>query len=154
MRAFLKAQGGGVWRSFEVRWTAPTTKDEKTGEISIKEYESLTIMEQRSSDMNDKALNAIFGVVDSSQYWLISNCLITKEAWDILQITHEGNEKVKTAKFQILMNKFENLKMDDQESITDFHGRIRDIANQAERLDNLIYEESLVLKVMRALPDK
>ena len=52
------------------------------------------------------------------------------------------------------MNKFENLKMDDQESITNFHGRIRDIANQAERLDKPISEESLVLKVMRALPDK
>ena len=79
--------------------------------------------------MNDKALNAIFGAVDSCQYRLISNCLISKEAWDILQITHDRNERVKTSKFQILMNKFENLKMEDQESITDFHGRIRDIAN-------------------------
>ena len=103
--------------------------------------------------MNDKALNAIFGAVDSSQYRLISNCLIAKEAWDILQITHEGNDRVKTSKFQILMNKFENLKMEDHESITDFHGRIRDIANQAERLEKPITEESLVLKVMRALPE-
>ena len=52
------------------------------------------------------------------------------------------------------MNKFENLKMEDHESITDFHGRIRDIANQAERLDKPITEESLILKVMRALPEK
>ena len=99
MRAFLKAQGGGVWRSVEIGWIAPTTKEEKTGKITIKEYESLSIPEQRASDMNDKALNAIFGAVDSSQYHLISNCLIAKEAWDILQITHEGNERVKTSKF-------------------------------------------------------
>ena len=52
------------------------------------------------------------------------------------------------------MNKFENLKMEDDECITDIHGRIRDIANQAERLDKPITEESLVLKVMRALPEK
>ena len=66
MRAFLKAQRGGVWRSVEIGWTSPSIKDDKTGEVTLKDYESLTIMEQRSSDMNDKALNAIFGAVDRS----------------------------------------------------------------------------------------
>jgi hypothetical protein len=104
--------------------------------------------------MNDKAMNAIFGAVDSSQYKLISNCSIAKEAWDILQVTHEGNNKVKIAKFQLLMSRFENLQMEEKESITEFHGRVREIANQAARLEEPIAEKTLVLKVLRALPER
>jgi hypothetical protein len=85
---------------------------------------------------------------------LISNCTEAKLAWDILQVIHEGNMKVKIAKFQLLMSKFENLRMDEKESITEFHGRIQEIANQVARLEEPIAEKTLVLKVLRALPER
>jgi hypothetical protein len=154
MRAFLKAQGGGVWRIVEVGWTVPTKTDDATKETIKKQYEEFTIAEAKSADMNDKAMNAIFGAVDSSQYKLISNCTEAKQAWDILQGTHEGNIKVKIAKFQLLMSRFESLHMEENESITEFHGRVREIANQAARLEEPIAEKTLVLKVVRALPER
>ncbi|VFQ61560.1 unnamed protein product [Cuscuta campestris] len=90
---------------------------------------------------------------DSSQYRLIANCTEAQKAWKILETTHEGDERVKTAKYQILMTKFENLRMEDKESITEFHGRVRDLANEAERLGRPFEEDNLVLKVLRALPE-
>ena len=144
MRAFLKAQGGGVWRIVEVGWTVPTKTDDTTKEIMKKQYEDFTAAESKSADMNDKAMNAIFGAVDSSQYKLISNCTEAKQAWDILQVTHEGNMNVKIAKFQLLMSNFENLKMADKESIIEFHVRVREIANQAARLEEPIAEKTFV----------
>ncbi|VFQ74679.1 unnamed protein product [Cuscuta campestris] len=44
--------------------------------------------------------------------------------------------------------------MEDTESITNFHGRVRELANEAERLGEPITEHKLVLKVLRSLPEK
>ncbi|VFQ80768.1 unnamed protein product [Cuscuta campestris] len=152
MRAFPKSLGGGVWRSVEIGWTEPRKYSEDLTSSTIKPFEEYSRAEVIAAEFNDKALDAIFGAVDSTQYKLISNCNNAKEAWDVLDITHEGDEEVKTAKYQILMTQYENLRMDDKEKITEFHGRVRDIANQAARLNEPIPENKLVLKVLRSLP--
>ena len=45
MRAFLKAQGGGVQRIVEVGWTIPTKTDDTTKEKVEKSYEEFTTAE-------------------------------------------------------------------------------------------------------------
>ncbi|VFQ86920.1 unnamed protein product [Cuscuta campestris] len=112
-----------VWRSIEVGWSAPTMTNED-GELIQKPYERFSKKEKDATESNDQALNTIFGAVDRNQFRLISNCTEAKRAWDILLITHEGTTTVKTAKLQIVMSKIENLKMEDAESITNFHGRL------------------------------
>ncbi|VFQ84446.1 unnamed protein product [Cuscuta campestris] len=131
MRAFLKSLGGGVWRSVETGWSEPRKYSEYLTTSTIKPFEEYSRTEAIAAEYNEKALNAIFGAVDSTQYKLISNCNNAKEAWDVLEVTHEGDEEVKTAKYQILLTQYENLCMDEKEKITAFHGRVRDIANQA-----------------------
>ncbi|VFQ71381.1 unnamed protein product [Cuscuta campestris] len=153
MRAFLKSLGGQVWRSIEVGWSAPTMTNED-GELIQKPYERFNKKEKDAAESNDQALNAIFGAVDRNQFRLISNCIDAKRAWDILLITHEGTTTVKMAKLQIMMSRIENLKMEDTESITNFHGRVRELANEAERLGEPIIEHKLVLKVLRSLLEK
>ncbi|VFQ97286.1 unnamed protein product [Cuscuta campestris] len=142
-----------VWRSIEVGWLAPTMTN-TDGELIQKPYERFSKKEKDAAESNDQALNAIFGAVNRNQFRLISNCTEAKRAWDILLITHEGTTTVKTAKLQIVMSKIENLKMEDTESITNFHGRVRELANEAERLGEPITEHKLVLKVLRSLPEK
>ncbi|VFQ66930.1 unnamed protein product [Cuscuta campestris] len=151
MKAFLKSQGGRVWRSVETGWQVPTKTIEGSDAKIPKTFEEYSKEEAAAAECNDKALNALFGAVDSSQYRLIANCTEAQKAWKILETTHEGDERVKTAKYQILMTKFENLRMEDKESITEFHGRVRDLANEAERLGRPFEEDNLVLKVLRAL---
>ncbi|VFQ96789.1 unnamed protein product [Cuscuta campestris] len=130
------------------------TKAVEGSDVKIpKTFEEYSKEEAAAAECNDKALNALFGAVDSSQYRLIANCTEAKKAWKILETTHEGDERVKTAKYQILMTRFENLRMEDKESVTEFHGRVRDLANEAERLGRSFEEDNLVLKVLRALPE-
>ncbi|VFQ67178.1 unnamed protein product [Cuscuta campestris] len=152
MRAFLKSQGGRVWRIIKTGWTEPTETDAEGVKV-IKTFEKYSKEEAQDAECNDRALNALFGAVDSSQYRLISNCTEAKKAWEILETTHEGDERVKTAKIQILMTKYESLRIDDKERIADFHGRVRELANEAENLKRPFTEDSLVLKVLRALPE-
>ena len=65
-----------------------------------------------------------------TQYKLIQNTKIAKEAWDILKVTHKGTKVVKDSKLQILQTQFELLKMEDDECFNDFEIKLMDIVNQ------------------------
>jgi len=96
-------------------------------------------------------LNVLFNAVDKNLFTLINNCTVAKDAWDILRTTHEGTSKVKLSKLQLITTKFENLKMNDDESIQDFHMNVLDLANAFGALGEKMAEEKLVRKIMRSL---
>jgi hypothetical protein len=89
------------------------------------------------------ALNALFNGVDKNMFRLIKQCTVAKDAWEILKTAHEGTTKVKSAKFQLLTTKFENLRMLEDESIQDYHLNILDIANSFESLGEKISDEKI-----------
>lgn len=77
---------------------------------------------------------------------LINTCLEAikaKEAWNILKIAHEGTSKVRMSRLQLLTTKFENLKMNEDESICEFHIRLRDISNTSFSLSVNMSKEKL-----------
>jgi ubiquinone/menaquinone biosynthesis C-methylase UbiE len=47
-----------------------------------------------------------------------------KEAWDILQTSYQGMDKVKTSKLQILRRYFETLSMKDTDSVDSFYTHV------------------------------
>ena len=100
---------------------------------------------------NFKALNVIFSVVDAYQFKLISTCEVAKEAWKILETAHKVTKAVKLSKIQILTSHFENLRMKEEESISDFNSKLCDIANEAFTLGEKYNEEKLVRKTLRSL---
>jgi hypothetical protein len=79
---------------------------------------------------------------------------VAKDTWEILRTTHEGTSKVKMSKLQLITYKFENLKMNDDESIQDFHMKTLDLANASGALGEKMAEEKLVRKILRSLPKK
>jgi hypothetical protein len=101
MRFFLKSID--VWKIVETGWIKP----EETEEISI------TQTSARLS--NDKALHALCQALSPSEFARISNCEIAKDAWQILETTYEGTKLVKSVKLQMLISKFEEIKMLEEE---------------------------------------
>jgi hypothetical protein len=85
---------------------------------------------------------------------LIKQCTIAKDAWNILKTAHEGTQKVKKSKLQILTTQFENLKMKEEESVHDFHMNVLEYANSFESLGEKISDEKLVCKILRSLPQR
>ncbi|KAK1570808.1 hypothetical protein Q3G72_007272 [Acer saccharum] len=71
--------------------------------ISASDRELATLLHHR-------AVNAIFGGVDSRQFSYIQNLETTKEAWDTLQVTNEGTKAVKKSRLQMLTSQFERFK--------------------------------------------
>jgi hypothetical protein len=58
------------------------------------------------------------------------------------------------SKLQLLTTKFENLKMDIDETISEFNTRLRDIANSSFALGEKMSEKKLARKILRSLPKR
>ncbi|KAK2402591.1 gag-protease polyprotein [Trifolium repens] len=151
MVAFLKSMDQKAWRAIITGWNHPiiTAAD---GSTSLKGVADWSLEEETEASGNSKALNAIFNGVDENMFKLINTCTEAKQAWEILQTAHEGTSKVRMSNLQLLATKFENLRMEDEETISQFNTRIRDIANSTFALGEKIPEEKLARKILRSLP--
>ncbi|XP_048443096.1 uncharacterized protein LOC125478705 [Pyrus x bretschneideri] len=116
MKSFLWALDDRVWLVVEEGWETPTveeTKGEGQSSVTISMLKPRKVWsedERNSSTFNQRALNALFIAVLPEQFNYISKCSTAKEAWDILEVTHEAfkvnNEKVNE-------DSFENLTQDE-----------------------------------------
>ncbi|XP_012840836.1 PREDICTED: uncharacterized protein LOC105961139 [Erythranthe guttata] len=153
MKMFIKSIDERAWRAIITGWTPPMVKGEDKEEV-FKPEADWSDGEILLANYNSRALNAIFSGVDDNQFKLIASCESAKRAWEILQVTYEGTSTVRTSKLQMLATKFENLKMEENETITDFHAKLCDISNESYALGEPYSESKLVRKAMRSLPER
>lgn len=163
MKAFLWAKDVAVWAVIESGWEYPTTKitpksgEESTSAVGVIVEKSMgewTTDENTKSTNNQKALNSIFTAISSDKFQLVSHCTSAKQAWDILQVTHEGTASVRESKLQQLITQFENMKMGDDEKFGDFNARLNTIVNGCFNLGDPIPQHRIVKKILRSLPLK
>ncbi|XP_068323079.1 uncharacterized protein [Pyrus communis] len=160
MKSFLWALDDRVWLAVEEGWEPPTveeTKGEGQSSVTISMLKPRKVWsedERNSSTFNQRALNALFTAVSPEQFNYISKCSTAKEAWDILEVTHEGNSTVKESKLQNLITQFENIKMLDDESFSDFYAKLSVIVNGCHNLGDSIPEHRVVKKILRSLPSR
>lgn len=149
----MKSLDERAWKLIVNSWTPP--KRTYADGDSLKKPESeWTADETAVSNHNSKALNAIFTTVDMNIFSLITNCISAKEAWEILQKHCERSDSVKRTKLCMMASKFKNLRMEENETISEYDRRIRYISNEAFSLGESISNERLVSKVMRSLPER
>ncbi|XP_073276452.1 uncharacterized protein [Primulina huaijiensis] len=128
IRYYIKSIDEQAWQRVINGWTPPKRVDED-GDSLIKSESDWTTDEVQVSNYNSKALNVIFFSVDMSMFSLIMNCTSAKDAWEILQKHCEGSESVRRTKLRMLASKFENLRKEETETITDYDRRLREIEN-------------------------
>lgn len=98
MRFFLKSID--VWKIVESGWIK---LEDTTDELSVA---------QTSARLSkDKALYALCQALSLSEFTRISNCESAQEAWKIVETLYEGIKLVKSPKLQILISRFEEIKM-------------------------------------------
>ena len=96
MRAFLCSIDEAVWDVVEIGWTRPKAAKSTWDKAAL-----------AASNANSKAYNAIFCGMSPNEFHRISHITIAKEAWQILETTYEGMNKVKDTKLQMLTTRFE-----------------------------------------------
>jgi hypothetical protein len=115
---------------------------------------ALELVSQKNTRLsNDKALHALCQALSPSEFAKISNCESAKEAWKILETTYEGTKLVKSAKLQMLISKFEEIKMLEEETFKEFYSKMSDLRNSMVNLGKSISDVKLIRKILRSLPE-
>ncbi|XP_062080191.1 uncharacterized protein LOC133784942 [Humulus lupulus] len=150
MRAFLKAVDERVWMVVEEGWIAPREREDEIEKP--KPMSAWTPEEIELANYNSKAMHALFNAVSTNQLKVIANCEVAKDAWEKLRIKNEGTDAVKKSRLRSLAKAIENLSMDEDETVAEFHAKLCDISNESYALGKTYSNAKLVRKVLGVLP--
>jgi hypothetical protein len=78
--------------------------------------------------------------------------VIAKEAWETLEITHEGTKVVKASKLQMLVSKFEEIRMQKEETFDEFYSKLSISRKNTINLGKKMSYAKIIKKILRSLP--
>ncbi|XP_021909031.1 uncharacterized protein LOC110823062 isoform X2 [Carica papaya] len=110
--------------------------------------------EERLKETKKKDSKALFLVQQAVHEIIFSRIVIAAtslEAWQILKKEFQGSSKVITVKLQTYRREFETLSMKNVEYIQAYLFRVSSLVNQMKSYGEVIYEETVVAKVLRSL---
>jgi hypothetical protein len=134
------ALGVDVWDVVETGYIKPVVIASKDDKLEFR--------------FNAKGMNAILNGLAEVEFVKVMHLQTAKEMWDNLISSYEGNEKVKDAKLQTFRLKFEQLKMNEDETVSKYFLRVEELVNAMKGLGEKIEESILVQKILRSLLDK
>jgi hypothetical protein len=130
MRTYLMALGADVWDVVETGHTNLVVLASKDDKLEF--------------SFNAKGMNAILNGIAKVKFVKVMHLQTAKEMWDKLISGYEGNEKVKDAKLQIFRLKFEQLKMNEYETVSKYFLRVEELVNAMKGLGEKFEESNLV----------
>jgi hypothetical protein len=140
MHFFLKSID--CWSIVETGWTKPADA-------------ALELVPQKNAPLsNDKAIHALCQALSPSKFAKILKCESAQEAWQILETTHKGTKLVKSAKLQMLISRFEEIKMLEEETFGEFYSKMSDLRNSMVSLGKPVSAVKLIRKIVRSLPER
>ncbi|KAK0594697.1 hypothetical protein LWI29_004279 [Acer saccharum] len=154
MEAYICQIHDRSWMAVEDGYAPPMMTPTDGGEEILKPKAQWSPQEFTDSMWNNKAIHAIRCAMNENQYKLIQITRIAKEAWEILEVAHEGTEVVKDSKLQVFQTRFETIRMEEHEHFNDFQVRLMDIVNQSHQLGDPYSDRRIKQKIMRSLPER
>jgi hypothetical protein len=140
MRTYLMALGADVWDVVETGYTKPVVLASKDDKLEF--------------SFNAKGMNVILNGLVEAEFVKVMHLDTAKAMWDKLISSYEGNEKVKDAKLQTYRLKFEQQKMNEDETISKYFLRVEELVNSMKGLGEKFDDSLLVQKILRSLPDQ
>jgi len=100
------------------------------------------------------ALSQILQGIDYSIFGKIANVKTSKEAWDILKLSHKGVEKAQKSKLQSLHREYERYEMSSSETVDQYFTRVINLVNKMRVYVEDIPDSKVVEKILRTMPMK
>jgi hypothetical protein len=119
-------------------------------------YVNLVVLNNKDDKIefsfNTKAINAILSGLTEAEFVKVTHLETTKEMWEKIISSYEGNEKVKDTKLQTYRLQFEQLNMKEYEIVGKYFLRIEELVNAMKSLGEKFEDVVLVQKILRSLP--
>jgi hypothetical protein len=140
MRTYIMALGAYVWDVVDIGYVKLVVLANKDDKLEF--------------SFNAKAMNVILSGIAEAKFVKVMSVGTSKEMWDKLISSYEGNKKVKDTKLQICRVQFEQLKMKEDETVGKYFLRVEELVNAMKALGEKIEEPSLVQNFLRSLLDR
>ena len=124
MENFIQSIDFNLWIIIKDGLYVPT---KNSGEA--KDLRELNDEDKRQLSLNAKAINSLHCALGPDEFARVSSCKSAKEAWDLLERTHEGDDSTKQTKIALGTSEYETFRMKQGESIQDMNKRFNDILN-------------------------
>ncbi|XP_013594361.1 PREDICTED: uncharacterized protein LOC106302391 [Brassica oleracea var. oleracea] len=104
--------------------------------VLLRAHEMLDTIETGLDDQkkNDDAIALLFQSVPETLILLVGEQVALKEIWNAMDSRHLGADCVREARLQTLMTEFDRLKMDDNDTVDDFAGKISGLSSKTTSL--------------------
>jgi hypothetical protein len=112
------------------------------------DFGNLTPCDRRNIRRNAQATSILLSPLNAQEYNHVSGLEIAKEIWDILHIAHEGVDKVKKSKINILMAELNRFTIFDGEGPQEMFDRFMVIVGKIRGLGGDELDDHFVVKVM------
>ncbi|XP_049361978.1 uncharacterized protein LOC125826663 [Solanum verrucosum] len=127
-------------------------KDGETTTSMVKTRKEYNEADRKKIEKNYKAKKILVCGIGAEEYNRISACESAKEIWDCLQTAHEGTQRVKESKVDMLTTQYENFCMKEGETIFEMNSRFTSITNELRCLGEPIPLSKQVRKILKVLP--
>ena len=145
MRALFASQD--LWELVEDGFEESTDENSFN---ALTQAEKDLLKNNRKKD--SKALFYLYQPIHESVFPRIETAKRSKDAWDTLQISYQGMEKVKTVKLQLLRRDFETLCMKKSDNIDSFFTQVIGMVTQIRSHGETLAKRRIVEKVLRISP--
>ncbi|XP_012439227.1 uncharacterized protein LOC105764946 [Gossypium raimondii] len=128
-------------------------------EVEAEEEEGLAQVQKESLRKSRKKISKpYFGYIKEFNHMKrlgkIACATTAKQAWEFLQNSFKGDEKVKRVRLQTLRGEFESLQKTESESVSDYYSRVLSIVNQLKRNGETMDDIRGVEKILRSLDSR
>ncbi|XP_070012611.1 uncharacterized protein [Nicotiana sylvestris] len=144
MKAILGSQD--VWKIVDRGYAKLNNKE------ALPQNKNDVLAKTRKKDQ--QALTLIHQCLDDAMFEKVAGATTSKEAWEILQNSLQGVDKVRKVKLQTLKADFEVLQMKESECISDYCSKVKVVVNQLRRYGEDIEDVRVVENILRTLTPK
>ncbi|GJY71412.1 hypothetical protein Tco_0475115 [Tanacetum coccineum] len=148
---YVKAKDLDLWHIIMNGDFPPVAKNKV---IEIVPFEEQIDDLKRKLAKNDEAKMVLYNALPKKEYERIFMCKTAKYIWQSLLITHQGNSQVKDIKIDLLVPKYEQFIILEEESIDSSFARFNTIITSLKALDECLSSKNYVKKLLRALHPK
>ncbi|GKE66278.1 hypothetical protein Tco_1520439, partial [Tanacetum coccineum] len=132
----------------------PVARNKETQVLEMVPFEQQDDDLKKKLAKNNEAKMVLYNALAKKEYERIFMCKISKDIWQSLLITHQGNSQVNDNKIDLLVQQYEQFFILEEESIDSGFARFNTIITSHKALDEGFSGKNYVRKLLRALHPK